>query len=264
MSAPSLAQEREWLRLAQHHRDPQAFGQLVALHQGRVRAVLRKLTRGQQALADELAQETFIKAWRALPTFRHGAQWSTWLHRIAYLEFLQHQRRNGHEHANTTSPEHEAIASTQPAHDLRLDLEKALAQLHPLENAAIVYCYHGGLSHAEAAQVLDLPLGTVKSHVLRGRVLPGGADRQLLRPDGIKELDALYEMQHEDGTVLTVHNRVTIDDAPTEGPRYAFSHVKITAPEGPHAWLNRRVFVGTLHGLLPERQAVLIRVWLLR
>ncbi len=169
MSIPSLAQEREWLRLAQHHRDPQAFGQLVALHQGRVRAVLRKLTRGQQALADELAQETFIKAWRALPTFRHGAQWSTWLHRIAYLEFLQHQRRWADEHASTASPEHEAIAATYSAHDLRLDLEKALAKLHPLENAAIVYCYHGGLSHAEAAQVLDLPLGTVKSHVLRGR-----------------------------------------------------------------------------------------------
>ena len=105
--------------------------------------------------------------------------------------------------------------------------------------------------------------GQIDGHVLRGRVLPGGADRQLLRPDGIKELDALYEMQYDDGTLLTIHNRVTID-APAEGSRYAFSHVKVTAPEGPHAWLNRRVFVGTLHGLPPEQQAVLIRVWMLR
>jgi len=105
--------------------------------------------------------------------------------------------------------------------------------------------------------------GDIDGHVLRGRVLPGGADRQLLRPDGIKELDALYEMQHDDGTVLTIHNRVTID-APADGARYAFSHVKVTAPEGPHAWLNRRVFVGTLHGLPLEQQAVLIRVWMLR
>lgn len=105
--------------------------------------------------------------------------------------------------------------------------------------------------------------GQIDGHVLRGRVLPGGADRQLLRPDGIKELDALYEMQHEDGTVLTIHNRVTID-APMDGPRYAFSHVKVTAPEGPHAWLNRRVFVGTLNSLIPEQPAVLIRVWMLR
>lgn len=104
--------------------------------------------------------------------------------------------------------------------------------------------------------------GKVHEHVLRGKVLPGGADRQLLRPDGIKELDALYEMQLDDGTVLTVHNRVQID-APVDAPRYAFSHVRVTAPEGPHAWLNRRVFVGTLHSLPPERKAVLVRVWML-
>lgn len=104
--------------------------------------------------------------------------------------------------------------------------------------------------------------GKVHEHVLRGKVLPGGADRQLLRPDGIKELDALYEMQLDDGTVLTVHNRVQID-APVDAPRYAFSHVRVTSPEGPHAWLNRRVFVGTLHSLPPERKAVLVRVWML-
>jgi hypothetical protein len=104
--------------------------------------------------------------------------------------------------------------------------------------------------------------GQVQGHALRGKVLPGGADRQLLRPDGIKELDALYEMQLDDGTVLTIRNRVQID-APADAPRYAFSHVRVTAPEGPHAWLNRRVFVGTLHSLPPERKAVLVRVWML-
>ena len=91
-------------------------------------------------------------------------------------------------------------------------------------------------------------------------MLPGGADRQLLRPDGVKLLDALYEMQTDDGAVLTVHNRVLIDDVPP-APRYARSTVKITAPEGPHAWLNRRLFVGTLTPLMPERQAVKISVF---
>lgn len=155
---------------------------------------------------------------------------------------------------------------------------ESLTQAHPLQAPSSLLAWEAvvqvsprqDLGMSPAGERFIIPIvggqfaGQIDSHVLRGRVLPGGADRQLLRPDGIKELDALYEMQHEDGTVLTVHNRVTIDDAPTEGPRYAFSHVKITAPEGPHAWLNRRVFVGTLHGLLPERQAVLIRVWLLR
>jgi Protein of unknown function (DUF3237) len=104
--------------------------------------------------------------------------------------------------------------------------------------------------------------GQLDGRPLRGQVMPGGADRQLLRPDGIKELDALYEMQTDDGVVLTIHNRVLID-APEGAERYAFSQVRVTAPEGPHAWLNRRVFVGTLHPLPPERKAVLIRVWML-
>lgn len=95
---------------------------------------------------------------------------------------------------------------------------------------------------------------------LRGQVLAGGADRQLLRPDGVKELDALYEMQVDDGTVITVHNRVLIDDQAQPG-RYARSVVELRAPAGPHAWLNRRVFVGTLQSLQPQRLAVRITVY---
>jgi RNA polymerase sigma-70 factor (ECF subfamily) len=169
MAATTPAQEREWLILAQRERDPQAFAKLVAAHQHRVRAVLRKLNHGHQALADELAQETFIKAWHALPSFRHDAQWSTWLHRIAYHEFLQHVRRSPTQTRQPMEEAHTAEAATNPAHELRLDLEKALTQLHPLETAAIVHCFHGGLSHNQAAEVLGLPLGTLKSHLSRGR-----------------------------------------------------------------------------------------------
>ena len=97
---------------------------------------------------------------------------------------------------------------------------------------------------------------------LNGTVLPGGADRQLLRADGVKELEAIYEMQVDDGTVLNIENRATIDD-PTPGGRYAFSHLRITAPQGPWDWLNRRVFVGSMNRLPPERRAVKINVWLI-
>lgn len=95
---------------------------------------------------------------------------------------------------------------------------------------------------------------------LRGTVLPGGADRQLLRADGVKELDALYELQTDDGAVITVRNRVLIDESVTPG-RYARSVLQLSAPAGPHDWLNRRVFVGTLHSLRPARAAVCIRVY---
>lgn len=95
-----------------------------------------------------------------------------------------------------------------------------------------------------------------------GEVCAGGADRQTLRPDGIKELEALYEMRTHDGVIITVHNQVLIDES-VQPERYARSCIRVTAPEGPHAWLNRRLFVGTLQPLRPERQAVLIRGYML-
>ena len=109
--------------------------------------------------------------------------------------------------------------------------------------------------------IIDILGGDFEVPLLRGRVLPGGADRQLLRPDGVKQLHAVYEMQTDDGAVLTIDNRVVIDEAATP-QRYARSVVAITAPAGPHEWLNRRVFVGTVHSLQPERNAVAIRIYL--
>ncbi len=83
------------------------------------------------------------------------------------------------------------------------------------------------------------------------------------RPDGVKLLAARYEMQTDDGAVLTIHNQVLIDDHPPTPrcARCARSRVSITAPAGPHDWLNRRLFVGTLTPLLPARQAVKISVF---
>lgn len=96
--------------------------------------------------------------------------------------------------------------------------------------------------------------------LFRGVVLPGGADRQLLRLDGVMELDALFEMRVEDGTVLTVSNLVLIDDSRT-GPRYALSQIKITAPKGPWDWLSRRILLGTVQNARPQRDALIIRGW---
>ena len=96
---------------------------------------------------------------------------------------------------------------------------------------------------------------------LTGIVLPGGADRQQARPDGARELDALYEMQLDDGAILTLRNRVVIDET-GPGPRYALSRIAVTAPAGPWAWLSRRIILGTLQPARPTREAVVIRAWL--
>ncbi len=95
---------------------------------------------------------------------------------------------------------------------------------------------------------------------LSGVVLPGGADRQVLRQDGVKELDALYEMRTDDGAVLTIRNRVIVDESRVPD-RYAMSVISVTAPDGPHGWLNRRLVLGTLQSARPDRAAVIVRAW---
>ncbi len=116
-----------------------------------------------------------------------------------------------------------------------------------------------GRSPSGERRMVPILGGTFEGPGIRGIVLPGGADRQLVRDDGVRRLDATYEMQTDDGVIVSVRNRVLIHDPPG-GPRYAFSTVELTAPVGPHDWLNKSVFVGTLIGLHPLPQ-VLIRVF---
>lgn len=95
---------------------------------------------------------------------------------------------------------------------------------------------------------------------LKGTVMPGGADRQLVRKDGSRLLDALYELKTDDGVIITVHNQVLVRTPPGQ-PRYAASHITLSAPNGKYGWLNDHVYTGTLDSLRPKRNAVLIRVF---
>lgn len=148
-----------------------AFAELVRLHQAAVRQQLRRLTRGDAALADDLAQESFIQAWTHLGDFRGQARFASWLYRIAYHRFLMHARSH---HATLTLPDDEApelapAAPLEPARALRLDMEGALSRLPEVQRVALIHCYYLDLTHEEAAQVLDLPLGSLKSQVARGK-----------------------------------------------------------------------------------------------
>jgi RNA polymerase sigma factor (sigma-70 family) len=153
------------------HEDHHAFGELVRRHQSPVRAFLTRMTRGDPHLADDLAQETFLKAWQKLYTFRGNAKFSTWLFGIAFNEFRGAARRRKKlalEDLAESPPELEEPSAAAGSR-LRLDLNEALQMLNPSERAAIILCCQNGLSHEEAAQVLDCPLGTVKTNVLRGK-----------------------------------------------------------------------------------------------
>ncbi len=158
-----------WLARARQG-DRHAFARLVRAHQSRVRLQLRRLTRGDTGLADDLAQETFVQAWLHLNEFRGDARLATWLHRIAMTRFLQHVRR-----PQLPTEWHDEDGNDETAHDPRAieglegDIERALESLSEIQRLAIVHCFHLDLTHAEAAQVLGLPLGTLKSHLDRAR-----------------------------------------------------------------------------------------------
>ncbi len=151
--------------------DQNAFGELVRRHQSPVRGFLVKMTGGDAHLADDLAQETFLKAWKKLSSFRSDAKFSTWLFGIACNEWRMHARGRKEialEEMADPPPEAEQ-PSAADASRLRLDLAEAMKILTDAERAAIVLCCQNGLSHDEAAQVLECPLGTVKTNVLRGK-----------------------------------------------------------------------------------------------
>ena len=145
--------------------DAAAFEALVRAHQSQLRGFLRRLTRGDAALADDLAQETFLEAFRKIGQFRGEGSFAGWLLRIAWTRYLMDARRRKLE----TLPEDWEPGA--PAHDpdLRLDLEAGMRRLSAAERASLTLCYALGYSNEDAAAILKLPLGTVKSHVLRGR-----------------------------------------------------------------------------------------------
>jgi RNA polymerase sigma-70 factor (ECF subfamily) len=150
--------------------DRRAFEQLLRRHQEMVRAQLRRLLDGDQARADDLAQETFLLAWRKLDQFRGDARFSTWLYRIAYLCFLQaHRKRSWFSGETGGDEKRDASASAPHAIDLRIDIERAIRQLSSAEQKVLLHCVQLGMSHDEAAYVLSMPLGTVKSHAIRGK-----------------------------------------------------------------------------------------------
>lgn len=152
--------------------DPRVFDMLVRRHQGVVRAQLRRLLQGDTATADDLAQETFLLAWRKLDQFRGDARFATWLHRIAHTCFLQHVRaRRPHASAEEAADtlDNDPVHAGSGGQALKLDLDAALRQLSTNQRAALLYCAQLGLSHEEAAEVMSLPLGTVKTHIARGK-----------------------------------------------------------------------------------------------
>jgi RNA polymerase sigma-70 factor (ECF subfamily) len=148
--------------------DHEAFAELVRLHQSAIRNFLRRLTGHDRETADDLAQETFWRAYRHLPTFEARGRFLSWLFRIAFQVFVSDRRTR--RIASVPLPR-ELIAPTDEAQNAidRRTFDQLMMRLAPDQRAAMLLHYQHGMSHAEIAESLDLPLGTVKTLIRRGR-----------------------------------------------------------------------------------------------
>ncbi len=146
----------------------EAFSRLVERHQQALRAFLRR-TCGDWAQADDLAQETFMAAWARIGRLKAGASVRAWLCGIGYNKHLTAVRSAGRERARAAVYEADRDPTLDASAEDKLALERAMADLPADQRACVSLCLAADFSHAEAAEALDIPLGTVKSHVSRGR-----------------------------------------------------------------------------------------------
>ena len=158
-----------------------AFGELVRRHGSAVRSLLRRMG-AVASEADDVAQDAFLTAFERIADFRGEGTFAGWVKRIAaraYLRRLQKERKLAV--FASESLEETAQAPRPGDADAAIDLDGALKDLSAAERLCVTMCFGAGLSHTEAAEALNLPLGTVKSHVKRGleklrnRLAPGGA-----------------------------------------------------------------------------------------
>ncbi|MFF3929449.1 RNA polymerase sigma factor SigM [Streptomyces hirsutus] len=171
--------------------DPEAFGELVRRHRDRLWAVALR-TLGDREEAADAVQDALVSAYRAAHTFRGQSAVTTWLHRITVNACLDRARKAA---SRKTSPvddterldqllePHESASAPAERNDLHRQLIEAMRTLPPDQRAALVLVDMQGYPVAEAARILDVPTGTVKSRCARGRVrlLPL---LHHLRPDG--------------------------------------------------------------------------------
>jgi RNA polymerase sigma factor (sigma-70 family) len=148
--------------------DDSAFDELVRRRQTWIRGLLRRWS-GDAQLADDLAQEAFVRAWKNLQRLESAAAFGGWLRQIALNVWLDFARRRSVPMAALEDGDVAgAGGAVQTDAGLGVDLERALAALRPPERVCIVLALAEGMSHAEVARATGIPLGTVKSHIARG------------------------------------------------------------------------------------------------
>jgi RNA polymerase sigma-70 factor (ECF subfamily) len=152
--------------------DVEAYEMLYRKHVGRVHALCLRMMRDRSE-AEELTQETFIRVWERLGSFRGESEFSTWLHRVTVNVVVGELRRRGRWRERFVAQDAAEVGVAQPAFAAGsdLDLERAIASLSP--KARLVFVLHDveGYKHGEIAELTGLAVGTSKAHLHRARLL---------------------------------------------------------------------------------------------
>ncbi len=150
-------------------RNLKAFDTLVKKYQSPIRRFFLNLTAGDQDLSDDLAQETFIKAYTNIASFKNLSSFSTWLYRIAYNVFYDYIRSrkdtcglDSYEVDATYNVEQKKVGES-------MDIYKGLATLKEIERTCITLFYMEDLALDKISDITGMPIGTVKSHLSRGK-----------------------------------------------------------------------------------------------
>ena len=165
--------------------DARAFDLLMEAHQRRVFAICLRILRDREEALDA-TQETFITVLRKAGGFEGRAAFSTWLYRVAvntcYDQLRKKKRRRAVRMPEGYDPRDASVNGTLEAVELRPAIEEALAGLSPEFGAAVILSDLEGLPLKQVAEILDVPLGTVKSRVFRGRKMLAAQLGNLLDP----------------------------------------------------------------------------------
>ena len=165
---------------ASRNGDQDAFALLVQRHQRRVfNLVFRMLQQYEEA--NEITQETFLAAWQGLPSFRGDARFSTWLYRIAYnccLKQLDQRKRDralqlaiqADQMLDYTGRE-ERVDAELDAHDCQALVREHLAKLPAKYRIVLILRHLQEMTYEEMAEILTMPIGTIKTHLFRARNL---------------------------------------------------------------------------------------------
>lgn len=146
--------------------DHESFGILIDKYQSDIHGLFYKLTNGDVDLINDLSQEVFIKVFRHLKGYKATAKFSTWLYRISINVFYDYKKSLSRNYQS----ENDLSACDIELIDNKIDINKALQILSDKERIAILLHYKEGFSHNEIHKIMKLPLGTVKSLILRGKL----------------------------------------------------------------------------------------------